>query len=64
MEFKKMTSLVAKYEGNKSEASIGDIRELFKVLKYLCADSPEFLESFVQYVAPMPELKKSVRKKK
>ena len=39
MTFNKLASLIAKYEGKKHQASIGDIREILKIYFDLCSSS-------------------------
>lgn len=38
---RKLPSLIAKLEGKKHEASIGDIREILKIIKKEIAKNPE-----------------------
>lgn len=41
MTIQKLASLIAKREGKKHQATIGDIREILKILKEIIAENPE-----------------------
>lgn len=48
MQIRELASIVAKKEGHKSQARIGDIREILAILADLSYDSPEPLDAIVK----------------
>lgn len=48
MTIQKLCSEIAKREGKKSQASIGDIREIVKILRAMIAENPEVIVALVK----------------
>lgn len=50
MSIQKLASQIAKKEGKKSQAKIGDVREILKVIKAEASWDPVFLKLLVKYL--------------
>lgn len=48
MQIRELASVIAKKEGHKSQARIGDIREILSILADLSYDSPEPLAAIAK----------------
>lgn len=67
MTLNKLASMIAKREGKKSQARIGDIREILKLIVEIQAellDSDEPFESWPSMAISEQALKRTKRKKK
>lgn len=62
MEIKKLASKIAKSEGKKSQATIGDIREILSILADMSFESPEPLDAIMHLGIVRAKLKKNVSK--
>lgn len=49
-DLSKLISTVTKAEGKKKSVSVGNVREIFKVLKNICANDPEALRTVIAYL--------------
>lgn len=60
MTMKKLASHIAALEGKKHEASIGDVREIIKLISIACASDPQVVSALIKNGA---KLMKSERTK-
>ena len=63
MKIGKLASLIAKMEGKKSQAKIGDIREILKCLKVIC-ESADAADRLIDYLWMPKGIKQRKSKKK
>lgn len=61
MQISQLASLIAKKEGHKSQARIGDIREILSILADLSYDSPEPLNAITKLGIARSKRKKKVK---
>jgi hypothetical protein len=59
MKIGQLASAIAKKEGHKSEARIGDIREILSIVADMSYDSPEVIPAIVQLGIARAKRKKS-----
>lgn len=58
---KELIKLIMEREGKKNQASIGDVREILKILAYIMANDQEMFMVFRNYVAARKMKVKNVK---